>query len=150
MKRGEVWWAEMEGPRASEPGYAHPVVIVQSDVFNRSGIRTVIVVVLTTNLKRAKAPGNVLVPATASSLKSDSVANVSQLVTLDKTFLRDRTGCLGAGLMERIEEGLRLVLGLDARPQSPGVVAMEEPKETYSTRSKRIQKTRKKPGRRER
>jgi mRNA interferase MazF len=140
----------MEGPRVFEPGYVHPVVIVQSDIFNRSGIRAVIAVVLTTNLTRAKAPGNVLVPATASRLKFDSVANVSQVITLDKTFLRDRTGWLGAGLMERIEEGLRLVLGLDARPQSPGVVAMEEPKGTYSTRTKRFQKTRKKPGRRKR
>lgn len=131
----------MDGPRASEPGYTHPVVIVQADVFNRSGIRTVIAVVLTTNLKRAKAPGNVLVSAMASNLKFDSVANVSQVITLDKSFLRDRCGHLGDGLMIRVEEGLRLVLGLDQRPRQDGVVIIEDRATKYKVVKSRIRKT---------
>jgi mRNA interferase MazF len=112
MERGEVWWAELPDPTASEPGYRRPVVIVQANVFNRSRIRTVIAVVLTSNLRLAEAPGNVLVPASDSGLPKDSVVNVSQVITVDQTFLTERCGRLPGHLIKSIDDGLRLVLSL--------------------------------------
>ena len=112
MERGEIWWAELPDPTASEPGFRRPVVIVQSNIFNRSRIRTVIAVVLTSNLRVAEAPGNVIVPAFDSGLPKDSVANVSQVITVDRTFLTERCGRLPANLIRSIDEGLRLILSL--------------------------------------
>jgi mRNA interferase MazF len=112
MERGEIWWAELLNPAASEPGYRRPVVIVQSNAFNRSRIRTVVAVVLTSNLRLAEAPGNVLIPASDSGLPKDSVANVSQVITVDRTFLIERYGRLPAHLVRSIDDGLRLVLSL--------------------------------------
>jgi mRNA interferase MazF len=112
MERGEIWWAELPDPTASEPGFRRPVVIVQSDAFNRSRIRTVIAVVLTSNLRLAEAPGNVLVPTSDSGLPKDSVANVSQIITLDRAFLTERCGRLPGHLIKSIDDGLRLVLSL--------------------------------------
>lgn len=112
MQRGEIWWAELPDPIASEPGYRRPLLIVQSDDFNRSRIQTVIGVVLTTNLRLAAAPGNLLVTADQTGLPRDSVINVSQIITADKAFLTDRVGKLSERLMLAVEEGLRLVLGL--------------------------------------
>ena len=112
MERGEIWWAELPDPTASEPGFRRPVVIVQSNAFNRSRIRTIIAVVLTSNLRLAEAPGNVLIAASDSGLPKDSVANVSQVITLDKTFLTERCGRLPGHLSRSIDEGLRLVLSL--------------------------------------
>jgi mRNA interferase MazF len=99
-------------PRGSEPGYRRPVLIVQADSFNRSRIATVLCMVLTSNLRLVDAPGNVLVPAKRAGLPKDSVANVSQLVTLDRAFLDERIGRLPPGLMDSIDAGLSLVLGL--------------------------------------
>lgn len=110
--RGEVWWADLGEPDGSEPGYRRPVIIIQSDAFNRSRLRTAIAVVLTTNLHLVDAPGNVLVPARLSGLPKDSVANVSQVVTLDRDFLVERAGRLHGQPMKDIETGLRLVLDL--------------------------------------
>jgi len=112
VHRGEVWWAELPEPVASEPGYRRPVLIVQSDDFNRSRIRTVISVVLTTNLRLAEAPGNVLVTKEDTALPRDSVANVSQTVTLDKTFLTERVSQVSDRIMMAVEDGLRMVLAL--------------------------------------
>ena len=112
MERGEIWWAELPDPAASEPGFRRPVVIVQSNAFNRSRIRTVIAVVLTSNLRLADAPGNVLVPASDSGLPKDSVANISQIITVDRTLLTERCGRLPAPLIKSIDDGLRLVLSL--------------------------------------
>ena len=112
MERGEIWWAELPDPTASEPGFRRPVVIVQSDAFNRSRIRTIIAVVLTSNLRVAEAPGNVLIAASDSGLPKDSVANVSQVITVDRTFLTERCGRLAGQLIRSIDEGLRLVLSL--------------------------------------
>jgi mRNA interferase MazF len=112
MERGEIWWAELPDPTASEPGFRRPVVIVQSNAFNRSRIRTVIAVVLTSNLRLAEAPGNVLVPASESGLPKDSVVNVSQVITVDRTFLTEKCGRLPTKLIKLIDEGLRLVLSL--------------------------------------
>jgi mRNA interferase MazF len=99
-------------PTASEPGYRRPVLVMQSDDFNQSRIATVIAVVITSNLKLAQAPGNVLLPHLATSLTKDSVANVSQVITVDKSFLTERVGSLPSYLLEQVEGGLRLVLSL--------------------------------------
>jgi mRNA interferase MazF len=112
-KRGELWWAQIPAPTGSEPGYKHPVLIVQSDLFNKSKISTVIAVVITSNLKLASAPGNVLLPEKQTKLKKDSVANVSQLVTLDKHFLKSKIGILGKPLLQQVESAIKLVLVLD-------------------------------------
>jgi mRNA interferase MazF len=112
IERGEVWWADLGEPNGSEPGYRRPVVVVQSDAFNRSRLRTVITVVLTTNLRLLEAPGNVLISAKTSGLPKDSVANVSQLITLDRDFLLERAGRLRGQPLKDLETGLRLVLGL--------------------------------------
>lgn len=112
MERGEVWWAQLPDPGASEPGFRRPVVIVQSDSFNRSRIRTIIAVVLTSNLRLAEAPGNLLIPASESGLPKDSVANVSQVITVDRGFLTEKTGRLRPKTIRLIEDGLRLVMAL--------------------------------------
>ncbi len=112
IARGEVWWADLPGPRGSEAGYERPVVVVQSALFNRSRIRTVIVAGITTNLAVASAPGNILIAAPASGLPRDSVVNVSQIFALDRMFLRERTGVLPARTMAAVDEGLRLILAL--------------------------------------
>jgi len=112
MERGAVWWAELPDPVASEPGFRRPVVIIQSNAFNRSRIKTVIAVVLTSNLRLAAAPGNVLISAADSGLPKDSVANVSQVITADKRFLSGRSGKLPSRVMKELDSGLRLVLSL--------------------------------------
>lgn len=113
MKRGEIWWAaDLGEPRGSEPGFRRPVMVIQADAFNRSRIRTVIVAVITSNVRLAEAPGNVLLPAEFSGLPKDSVINVSQILTLDRSFLTEKTGRLPERLISDLDEGLRLVLSL--------------------------------------
>lgn len=112
IQRGEVWWANLDEPRGSEPGFRRPVLVVQNDAFNRSRIATVIAVALTSNLGLIDAPGNVLLPARASGLKKDSVANVSQVVTLDRDSLVKRAGRIDAAAMRDVDQGLRLALSL--------------------------------------
>jgi mRNA interferase MazF len=112
MYRGEIWWANLPDPVASEPGYRRPVLIIQDDVFTQSRINTVIVVIITSNIQLAEAPGNVLLPQEASGLSRDSVANVSQIFTVDKTFLVERISSLPDYLQEELNEGLRIILYL--------------------------------------
>jgi len=112
MERGTVWWAQLPEPIASEPGFRRPVIIIQSNAFNRSRIRTIVAVVLTSNLRLAEAPGNVLIPATDSGLPKDSVANVSQIITLDRTFLTEKGGRMPSRIMKAVDDGIRLVLSL--------------------------------------
>ena len=112
VERGAIWWADLSEPRGSEPGYRRPVLIVQTDAFNRSRLQTVIAVVLTSNLRLLDAPGNVLVPASPSGLPKDSVANISQVVTLDREYLIEAAGRLDATRLRQVDQGLRLVLGL--------------------------------------
>lgn len=112
IQRGEIWWADLPEPAGSEPGFRRPVLIVQSNDFNRSRIATAIVVVITSNLKLANAPGNVLLPQTATGLPKDSVANVSQVLTVDKSFLTEKISDLPSYLLEQVEVGLRLVMDL--------------------------------------
>ncbi len=112
IHRGEIWWADLPPPRGSEPGYRRPVLIVQADSFNQSGIQTAIVAVITTNLELAEAPGNVLLSRRASGLPRDSVINVSQLFTLDREFLGKHVGTVAARVQTAVDQGLRLVLEL--------------------------------------
>jgi mRNA interferase MazF len=112
VERGQIWWADLGEPDGSEPGFRRPVLIVQDDAFNRSRLRTVIVLVLTTNLRLLDAPGNVLLPAKSTGLPKDSVANVSQVVTVDRAFLLELAGRLRGQLLRDVERGLRFVLGL--------------------------------------
>ena len=112
MKRGEVWWADLPDPVASEPGFRRPVLILQSDDFNRSHINTIVAVAITSNIKLAAAPGNVILSKRSVSLGRESVVNVSQIVTLDKSFLSQRVGRLAAPKLREVEEGIRLVLVL--------------------------------------
>ncbi|MGE3542109.1 MAG: type II toxin-antitoxin system PemK/MazF family toxin [Candidatus Tectimicrobiota bacterium] len=112
MIRGAIWWAELPDPLAAEPGYRRPVLLIQSDAFTRSRIHTVIAVVITTNLRLATAPGNVRLTASESGLAQDSVVNVSQIITVDKTFLIEKCGQVRERTMRAIEAGVRLVLSL--------------------------------------
>lgn len=112
MHRGEIWWANLPDPVGSEPGYRRPVLVIQADTFTQSRIRTIVVVIITSNLQLAEAPGNVLLPRGVSGLARDSVANVSQIFTVDKTFLVERIGSLPDYLQEEVDEGLRTVLYL--------------------------------------
>jgi mRNA interferase MazF len=112
VQRGQLWWAELDEPRGSEPGHRRPVLIVQADAFNRSRLQTVVAVVLTSNLRLVDAPGNVLVPKRDSRLPRDSVVNVTQIITLDREFLVKRVGGLPRRLMAAVDGGLKLVLDL--------------------------------------
>ncbi|MBA2427276.1 MAG: type II toxin-antitoxin system PemK/MazF family toxin [Actinobacteria bacterium] len=112
IHRGDVRWASLPDPRASEPGYRRPVLVVQADEFNRSRINTVMVVPLTGNVRLAGAPGNVLLDRRLSGLPRDSVVNVSQVFTIDKSFLLDRIRELPASLLAEVDAGLRLALAL--------------------------------------
>ena len=112
MKRGEIWWASLPDPRGAEPGYRRPVLVVQADAFNRSAIKTVLCAVMTSNLSLAAAPGNMRLSARSSGLPKASVANVSQLVTVDKRFMTERVKALDAHIMAQADEGLRLVMNL--------------------------------------
>jgi mRNA interferase MazF len=111
ISRGEIWWADLAEPSGSEPGFRRPVVVVQCDAFNRSNIQTVVCVPLTSNLVWADAPGNVLLPSSISGLAKDSVANVSQIITVDRKFLSERVGRVPAGKLEAILNGIGIVLG---------------------------------------
>jgi len=103
IQRGEIYWANLPEPTGSEPGYRRPVLVIQSDDFNRSRIATAIVVVITSNLKLAEAPGNVLLPKKATGLSKDSVANISQVLTVDKRFLTEKIGDLPIHLIFALE-----------------------------------------------
>jgi mRNA interferase MazF len=112
IDRGEVWWANLGEPRGAKPGFRRPLLVIQADAFNRSRIETTIVVVLTSNLRLLNAPGNVLVPKRAAGLPKDSVANVSQVLTIDRDILTERAGKLSGDLLSAVDAGLRLVLSL--------------------------------------
>ena len=112
IQRGDIWWVGLRAPRGSEPGYRRPVLVVQADGFNRSGIQTVLVAAISSNLRLAAAPGNVRLARRQSGLSKNSVVNSSQLLTLDKGFFTKRIGRLPSSVMEEVEAGLRLVLSL--------------------------------------
>jgi len=111
MEQGEVWWADLEEPAGSEPGYRRPVVVVQGNAFNRSRIGTVVCVPLTSNIKWADAPGNVLLSLGETGLSKDSVANVSLIVALDRAVLTERVGKITPRRFRLILSGIDTVLG---------------------------------------
>ena len=112
VRRGQLWWAELPNPIGSEPGFNRPVLVIQADKFNESRINTVIVMAISSNLRLAKAPGNVRLSKVKSGLIKESVVNVSQIITLDKEFLSEEVGKLDRLTMQQIDEGIKLVLSV--------------------------------------
>lgn len=111
VAQGDVWWADLRPPRGSAPGFRRPVVVVQGDALNRSEIATVVCVPLTSNVKWADAPGNVLLGPSLTGLTKDSVANVSQIVTIDRAELTRRTAKLPPAKLQLVLAGIDVVLG---------------------------------------
>lgn len=112
IRRGDIWWASLDEPHGSSPGYERPVLIVQSDAFNRSRINTIVVVAISSNLRLAEAPGNIAITRQASGLPKPSVVNVSQILSIDKSCLDRRVRQLRRQEFAAVEAGLRLVLDL--------------------------------------
>jgi len=110
ISQGDVWWADLGESVGSQPGYSRPVVVVQSDSFNRSRISTVVCIPLTSNLRLAEAPGNVLLEGDMTGLTKDSVANVSQPVTVDRGSLTERVGSLPSARLNLVLYGIDVVL----------------------------------------
>ena len=110
IKRGEIWWAVLPEPVGSGPGYKRPILIVQSDEFNKSKINTIIAVVITSNRRLAAAPGNVFLSPKKSKLPKESVINVSQIITIDKSFLSEKVHIISSEIIAQVDEGLKLVL----------------------------------------
>lgn len=111
IAQGEVWWADLPEPAGSGPGLRRPVVVVQGDALNRSRVATAVCVPLTSNLRWSDAPGNVLLTARNTGLPKDSVANVSQLVAIDKSLLTERTGKLSRAKLDLVLAGIDIVMG---------------------------------------
>ncbi len=111
ISQGDVWWADLPEPSGSGPGFRRPVVVVQGEALNRSRIATTVCVPLTSNLRWADAPGYVLLTSRMTGLPKDSVANVSQIIALDKSALADRAGRLSAAKTELVLSGIDVILG---------------------------------------
>ena len=109
--QGEIWWADLGEPVGSEPGFRRPVLVVQCNAFNHSRVATIVCVPLTSNLKWAEAPGNLLLNADDTGLPKDSVANVSQIVTLDRSALTEQTGRISERHLSLVLSGIDLLLG---------------------------------------
>jgi mRNA interferase MazF len=110
INQGDIYWIDLDEPKGAEPGYRHPHVVVQNNLFNRSRIRTVLVCPLTSNLRRADAPGNVLLDREEANLPKQSVVNVSQVFTVDKSQLADYIGTLSSKRIRQVLEGVKLVI----------------------------------------
>jgi mRNA interferase MazF len=106
IKQGDIYWIEQDEPEGSEPGYRRPFLVVQNDLFNQSRINTVVVCTLTTNLQRAKAPGNVLLEPGEVGITRDSVVNISQIFTVDKRSLGEYCGSISARKLQQVLNGL--------------------------------------------
>jgi mRNA interferase MazF len=110
IKQGDIYWIDLGIPHGSEPGYRHPHVVVQNNIFNGSKINTIVVCAITSNLKRANAPGNVLIKKGEGGLKKDSVVNISQVITVDKSDLAEKIGTLPLSRVRQIIEGVKLLI----------------------------------------
>ena len=110
IRQGDIYWIEFEEPEGSEPGYKHPHVVVQNNLFNRSQLNTILVCPLTSNLKRANSPGNVLLNKRETNLPKPSVVNVSQVFTVDKSQLGDYVGTLSLERLGQVLDGIKLFL----------------------------------------
>ena len=113
IQRGQIWWADLAEPRGSEPGYRHPVLVLQRDEVNASRLNTVVVCLLTSNTALARAPGNTLLPRRRTGLRRDSVANASQIATLNKADLQELVGAVPRDLMDEAGAGVRWFLNLE-------------------------------------
>ncbi len=109
IKQGEIYWVDLSDPKGSEPGYRHPHLVIQNNLFNTSQINTVVVCSLTTNLNRAKAPGNVLLNKGEANLPRKSVVNISQIFTVNKSDLVDKIGQVSKNRLTEILDGLKLL-----------------------------------------
>lgn len=118
IRQGDIYWVELGSPKGSEPGYRYPHVVVQNDVFNASRINTVVVCVLTTNLKRAQAPGNVSLHKGEANLEKKSVVNISQIVTINKSDLKGKIGSLPHEKTKKIIDGIKLLVEALPDPRS--------------------------------
>ena len=112
MKKGDIWWASLEEPRGSEPGFRRPVVIISSNEFNNSKIQTVIVAAITSNIRLGEAPGNFKLTKKGSGLTKESVVNVTQILTLDKSYLNEKSGKLNTKQNQLLNYGLQLALNI--------------------------------------
>jgi mRNA interferase MazF len=110
IRQGDIYWIDMGDPGGSAPGYRHPHIVVQNNVFNESRINTVVVCALTSNLKRASAPGNVFLKKGEANLPKDSVVNISQLVTVDKADLIEKIGSLSQAKIQIVIQGIMLLI----------------------------------------
>ncbi len=112
MQRGDIWWVDLPEPIGSMPGYRRPALIVSADSYNFSALNTILVVVITSNLRLRDAPGNIFLPKNKSGLSKDSVANVTQLVAVDRSLFSEKVATLPFQIMQQVENGLRIVLDL--------------------------------------
>jgi mRNA interferase MazF len=110
IRQGDIYWVNVGSPKGSEPGYRHPHVVIQNDVFNASLINTVVVCALTTNLRRAQAPGNITLNKGEANLSKKSVVNISQVVTVNKSDLKEKIGSLSSKRIKEIIEGIKLLV----------------------------------------
>lgn len=110
INQGDIYWVDLDEPSGSGPAYKHPHLVIQNNLFNRSQIRTVIVLALTSNLRRAEAPGNVLLDKGEANLPKQSVVNVSQIFTVDKSQLDEYIGTLSSKRVREILNGIKLVI----------------------------------------
>lgn len=110
IRQGDIFWIDFGIPKGSGPGYRHPHVVIQNNIFNESKINTVVVCAITSNLKRAKAPGNVLLRKREGNLPKDSVVNISHIITVDKSDLVERIGALPPSRVKQIIEGVKLLI----------------------------------------
>ena len=110
INQGDIYWVELEEPIGSEPGYSHPHLVIQNNIFNRSKINTVVLCSLTSNLKRAKAPGNVLLKKGEANLPKASVVNISQIYTINKMQLREFIGRISPKQLRKVLKGVHLLI----------------------------------------
>ena len=110
IRQGDIFWVDLGVPRGSEPGYRHPHVVIQNNLFNQSKINTVVVCALTSNLNRGRAPGNVFLQKGEGDIKKDSVVNITQIVTVNKSDLVERIGSLSQARVTEIIEGVSLLI----------------------------------------
>lgn len=110
IKQGDIYWINLVAPKGSEPGYRHPHVVIQNNIFNLSRINTIVVCALTSNLKRAAAPGNVLLKKGEGNLPKDSVVNISQVITVNKSDLAEKIGSLPPAKLKEVIEGVKLLI----------------------------------------
>lgn len=118
IKQGDIFWVKLRAPLGSEPGFCHPHVVIQNDVFNASRINTVVVCALTTNLRRAQAPGNITLSKGEANLFKKSVVNISQVFTVNKSELKEKIGSLSSERIKEIIEGIKLLVDPLPDPRS--------------------------------